>query len=589
MTSLISRVNQYLLERHPTVWNTKLVWMLCIAFVLHLVFFILGYVVLSNPASLQERGISNIFFKNGTLYISVIFTVLLLVIWLVYLFKNNAFKHFYPVSRAQLFFQYIFYLLIVFSCSSFYLSYSYGTKAQICSTYSNYQINKEIAISNDAAAFLTENTKAYTIDQRRYPAPFNELFCETREKFVNESKPFVSFLDEKYQFFTLKTKIAPLTTAYNDPLYAGFIFNRIKDSVKVYYYLDQVVNPLDSTGRTFPSYYNYSSTFYKSRNDTLKEVLQENDYGINGSYDSYDNYNNNPDFSLRNQLQNKRTNELLQRNDPAEIKQLLSDFLKISSKYRIKHNLDIEAWFTMIYHPKNFEVRSFIRNEKKKDYAYAVSVTDKSSEFEKFYKEHVTDYYFENNRLQNVFENIEDIKASNPFLESIHFFMWLSFFCSVIIFMFRITGLKPLFFGIVTVGVLILLVALLGAVLYYLNPTNDDFIGYFISYVTLIIGCIILAIPIVLAKRFRKIIVAICVNISMAGFVAFLLLILATIAMHQRDACNNRNLNFKNTYNCDTVFDLLGLNWSFVLFFAGILFMYFYVTTIKNWKSLPET
>nr|WP_156133244.1 hypothetical protein [Capnocytophaga canimorsus] len=45
----IHQINQYLLARYPSLWNTKIVWMLCVAFVIHIFFFTVGYFFFQNP------------------------------------------------------------------------------------------------------------------------------------------------------------------------------------------------------------------------------------------------------------------------------------------------------------------------------------------------------------------------------------------------------------------------------------------------------------------------------------------------------------------------------------------------------------
>ena len=64
MKKFIYKTNQYLLERYPTIWNTKLVWMLSIALVLHLIFFVFGLFTLVNPKMLQDSNVEYIFFEN---------------------------------------------------------------------------------------------------------------------------------------------------------------------------------------------------------------------------------------------------------------------------------------------------------------------------------------------------------------------------------------------------------------------------------------------------------------------------------------------------------------------------------------------
>ena len=593
MKKFIYKTNQYLLERYPTIWNTKLVWMLSIAFILHLIFFVFGLFTLVNPSMLQERYVVNIFFENGTIFLSVVISILLLVAWLIYMFKNNAFKNFYPSTRLKLFGQFISYLIIIFSCTTFYLSYQYGMKTYIAATYPDDQINKEIEIANDAALFLSENISDYTLDQRRFPKPFYELYCEDKTKFIDYNKPHLSFEDDDYQYYSLRTIEAPIdepystivTESYNDSTQnTGYVFSKTAGATRIYYFKDAVINMQGKVNTANPSYYNMSSTFFVSRNDTLIDDAYKYDYNYD-DYLDYD-YNYNTSFSIRHQLRNKRNYELLKRNDKVEIKQLLEDFLKFSNYYKIDHNLNSNDWLNLVYHPNNFEVKNFIRDTKKSKYEYSNPVAVDRTKTEEFYYNRLTDYHYQNSALRNVFENIESIKANDP-LESIHVFMWIAFFFAALIFAFRVTGLKQLLFSVITVGVLALTISLVAALLFYLAGGNDDLLGYVITYFTLVIATLIISIPIFFYKHIKKLIVAICLNISIVGFSMYIFGIIGTITMHQEDACRD-DLDYYKNYHCDTLFDLFEFGWSWILFFCGILFIFLYTNVIKNWKSLPD-
>nr|WP_321228301.1 hypothetical protein [uncultured Psychroserpens sp.] len=593
MKNFIYKTNQYLLERYPTIWNARLVWMLLSALILHLIFFVFGFFTLSNPEMLQERNVTTLFFENGSIFLSVIISILLLVAWIIYMFKNNAFKNFYPTTRLKLFGQFISYLIIIFSCTTFYLSYQYGMKAFISSNYLDEQVNKEIEIANDATLFLSEDLEDYTLNKRRFPKPFYELYCEDNNKFIDYNKPYLSFEDENYQYYTLRT----IETSINEPYRSnvsglndlnkntGYVFSKTTDSIKTYFFKDSVVNMESHIKTAYPSYYNKSSTFFISTNDTFKEDYDHvNDY--NDDLLDYE-YGYNASFSLRHQLRNERNFNLLERNDKTEIKQLLNDFIEVSNYYKIDHNLTSDEWLKLVYHPNNFEVKNFIRDEAKNKYDYTSPVAVDRTKTEEFYYNRLTDYHYENSALRNVFENIESVKASDP-LESIHVFMWLAFFFAAIIFIFRVTGLKQLLFSIITVGVLALTISLFSALLFYIVGGNDDIAVYFISYFTLALATLIILIPIFFYKRIKKMVVAICLNISMVGFSMYIFGIIGTITMHQRDACRG-DLNYSNSdYNCDTLIDLFEFGWSWILFFCGIIFIFFYTKVIKNWKSLPE-
>ena len=585
MKKIIYKINQYLLENHPIVWNTKLVWTVSSALILHILFFIFGFLAITNPEILHEYGAKSIFFENGSLFISIILSILILVIWLIFLFKNNAFKSFYPTSRLKLFKQFLIYLIITFLSTTFYISYNFGVKSYIAFKYDNERVEKDIATSNAAALFFSKNIADYTINERRYPHPFNTLYCETYEgsDAYNDSLR-LSFLDYQYRFYTLYKKEGGLYQGLSDPDYKGFVYHITKDTVRTYFYKDSIFDASNFVQTANPSYFNYSKIFYLSKKERLKyDNIQ---YGVN-EYNDYEYYNYQQDFNKNNELWNKAGYDLLNRNNPGEIKQILADFLTVCDTYEIKHNLITDNWFNLVYHPNDhFELKHLIRNKPKEEIQF--EPVEPKTAMAAFYKNHITDYYLDHDSLYKVFNNIEEIKESNPFLESIHFFIWFAFFFSALIFMFRITGLKPFLFTIISIGILVVFVTLLTVLYTYINKYNQENTKYFLSYLTFILGTVILYIPIYYARRIKKLIVAICLNTSIIGFTLYIFLIITIISLHQSDACiKNYTINFNNE-DCFNLLDSLGINWSYVLFIINLLFIYIYSGVIKNWKALPE-
>ena len=119
----MKKIEQYLLERYPSLWNTKIVWLLGIALCAHLFFFLFGFFsVNEEDFSTKYFGTIEKFFPIAFL-LNFVISTLLLVGWLVQMSKNNAFKHFYPSNALKLFGQFVQYFLIVFASISFFISF----------------------------------------------------------------------------------------------------------------------------------------------------------------------------------------------------------------------------------------------------------------------------------------------------------------------------------------------------------------------------------------------------------------------------------------------------------------------------------
>lgn len=160
----MKKIDQFLLERYPSIWNTKIVWMLIICLPLHLFFFMLGW------TSLNEEKLKDYYYTWESDYVGIILllnfiiSILLIVGWLVMLFKHNSFKNFYPSSSVKLFGQFVQYFLILFCSISFVISYVLGVKSNVNINYSDDYIQEiseiyssELAQSNDDMYYFAGN------------------------------------------------------------------------------------------------------------------------------------------------------------------------------------------------------------------------------------------------------------------------------------------------------------------------------------------------------------------------------------------------------------------------------------------------
>src|SRR5690606_23841775 len=278
----------------------------------------------------------------------------------------------------------------------------------------------------------------------------------------------------------------------------GYVYNTQKDSVQTFFYKDSVVDISSVIKSAYPTYNNYSLRFYEDRDNTINDIYSDDYYYENDYYGNIKNL----EYSEKAKLSSQKTQELLKRNNPKEIKQILADFLSTAKKYEIETNITSEAWFKLIYHPESFEVKSLIRDEKSVD--RGIYENFEKTMLEQFNIDHTTDFYIRTNDLKNAFENIETIKSSSIIGENIHVFLWIAFFLSTLIFIFRVSGLKSLLFTIITIGLLSVFVALVATFSHFLLSFSNDSIEFFIAYFVLIIGTIILTIPLFFGSKLNK-------------------------------------------------------------------------------------
>lgn len=619
----MKKLNQYLLENYPTIWNTKLVWMLLITLVLHIIFFSIGYVSHIDPTSLQTNSVRDDFFSHGYIFIQVTISIILIVGWLILMFKNNAFKNFYPNSKWKLFSQFSQYFVIVFASITFYYSFMMGFRTYIVTQYPDKEMKSNIDIINRSNAFLSSNTTNYTLDNRLYPKPLYDLYCETDINEIDRSKKYFVYYDRVYQFYTTYSKIVTKKNSNGEFLHTQPEYSKNVKPIgveeigksEVSYYKKEVVDISSYISTTQPSYSNFSELFFDGiqiYNETRDLEYTSNDF--NRVYT-----NENMELKLKKEEINRKTIELLNKNNPDEIEKLLSEFLNISKKYKISTNLTAKDWTKLVYHPNDFQVKKFIRQEKPNstsddslegiaeqatEAAYVDEngvVVDSDIKIETFnptianqtnpdlyYKQNLTSFYYYDRDLKNLLGNVEEIKEYNFFQDSIHIFLWISFGISLLVFSFRVAGLKALLFSIISSGVISLLVTMVSIGYSFLN---DGYEESFTSIVGLIVLLAIMSVPLFMMNKFSKMITSIFVVISMNVFVPTIFLIIEMIDRYQDSLCVEPKYNIETgerTSNCFTLLDYLELDLSFILLVVGFIFMYFYSDIVRKWKARPE-
>ena len=588
MKKFIHKTNKYLLENYPTLWNTKVVWILGITAIIHFIFFLFGLGCFTNPETLHERNAVAIFYRNGMVLFSVMISLVILVTWLFFMFKNNSFKSFYPTQKIDIFKQFLLYFIIIFSSTTFYYSYMTGVKTYITSTYEDTEMIKDVALANKTSPFFSHGIKNYTIDNVNFPTPLNEWYCENKKENIDYTKVYYQFLDDEYQFYDLKSETRKLDDPItNSDYYQYNVYTERNDSTATYYFKNEVQNITPYIKTIEPSYYNYSKQFYSSKTNTFDSNYYHNAYNL----DYYENPIAYKKLEKQEELLNlnKAHYELLERNDQDEIKSILSNFLILSEKYKIRNNLNPEAWLFMVYQPENFKLKHIINDEKRFIEHDNLEYKDKLTPFEELYKDFKSEYYLESDSLGIVFENIDELKTKPIVSFEVHFYLWISFAIALLILVFRLTGLKPLLFSIIATVILIIFASLVVVLFDYTISISDD-LEYIIAYFAFIMGTTILGVTLFISTKIKKQIAAIFINISFVGFVPYLILICAIITMHQKDNCR---LIYEDYYNRkENCFQLLeSLNpmlWSIIFLVIGFIFVYFFSKKILNWKAMPE-
>lgn len=587
------RINQYLLERYPNIWNTRLVWMLLIALGIHILFFTGGYFTFITPASLHQQLYDfDVLNGNGAMLFAIAVTIILLVLWLVYLLKNNAFKNFYPTSRGKIFLSFFYYLVIIFACSTFHMSYMIGYKTFIHQKYPVSKFETQRLTAARAAPFLLLNIEDYNLINRRYPSPFDTL--ERRNVTEPENMldgPSIVAHNERIQFFTTKEIITTTADSNYEQLIRNSLnyykqedaYTEVKPAIKndtvIITMLDKVfdVSHLADTAYTL---FNYSNNYF------LKDVNNITDPSVMALH---------PQLQDREQLVLKETYELLTRKDAAGIKARLNNFMKLAGELMIKSNISVDQWFNLVNQPGRYRVDSVINSypsyndDEYYDSAAAATAetVDAAAAADAAGNVRVrreTRYFIDMISFRNVFDNVDELRAWHKLNDFLHVSIWIAFGLASILLAFRITDLKSVIFAAVAAGLLGIIVALFAMV----SGLSNSNIEFSVPYFLLVLALAIFIIPAVSGQGMSKRVKSVFMNLTIVFIVPFALLILGIISAHQ-------NEYFIAKYGVDyrlkdhqTIMDLLGENVSWLLLAFGLIFIFFYAQRMKHWKALAE-
>lgn len=593
--SIFHRINQYLLERYPNVWNTRLVWMLLIALGIHILFFTGGYFTFIYPASLHRQLYDfDVLNGNGVMLLAIAATIILLVLWLVYLFKNNAFKSFYPTSRRKIFLSFFYYLVIVFACSTFHMSYMIGYKTFIHHKYPVEQFEAQRLTAARAAPFLLLNINDYDLTGRTYPSPFDTL---QRKSFTEDETtldgPSIVFQHTRVQFYTTREVITTTADSNYDQLVKNSLHYykkeeeytdvrpiRPNDTV-IFTLLEKVVDMSHMADTTY-TLFNYSNNYFLRERDVYR-------YNEDGT-ELYQGSANTERQVL------KETYELLKHNDAAGIKARLSNFMKLADAFKIRSNISIDQWLQLVNKPDKYRVDSLINAYPAySDAAYrdaeaiamaatadATAVAADAAGTAQVRRE--TRYFIDMVSFRNIFDNIDELRGWHKLVDFLHIAIWIAFGVASVLLAFRITDLKSVLFAAVAAGLLGILVALF-ALAGGLSNANLEFS---VPYFLLILAMAIFILPALSGRAMSKRVRSVFMNLTIVFIVPFALLILILISTHQNEYFIAKyGVEYSRKHH-HTLMDLLGANVSWLLLVFGLVFIFFYARRMKRWKASEE-
>jgi len=430
---MIKKLNKYLLENHPVVWNTRLVWMLGILVAMHILFFIVGFMSYVSPVDLHDTSFFLSYFDSGFVWIGVLLSILILILWMNQYFKHNAFKAHYPKSNFSLYKEFLIIFLISLLTITQYFSYTQGLKSRVSMLKSSDEVEKEIDLVNRVAPFTLQNNN-YSYNNASYGQGNRCLEVPAFDSLVSEDEFLKLFISNKFKNGVWN--LTPDDTVHyqkfkdslRSPLYKYNEFNSI-----LIQHFPQRKNwkaPEDyKTQEPYTGKMGYGNYAYTTAVAAAEEATEDNSY-LKFNLNSIYNYCGVPFIydSLKNgEFYVKETYDLLNKQKKDSIQLLLEDYLKLADEYEIGYRFKDKNWVDYVYNPPYYFV----------DYELS-----SPSRYSEAHKQYFKKDYVSHGDMKNTLVNLETAKS---FVFNAYEFLiclYIALGISLLIFTFRMTSMR---------------------------------------------------------------------------------------------------------------------------------------------------
>ncbi|MDI3322312.1 hypothetical protein [Pinibacter soli] len=147
----MKKINNWMLTNHPLIWNTRFHIMLPLVISLNIIFFFWGYcqnITLKNVSDWS-------YFAAITIdAVELLIAFLIVLVWLVFYLRHNAFKALLPLSKFYLQREFLIILIVIFGLISPILITKWGVNTKINKLGKSVNIKKERRIISLASHFL---------------------------------------------------------------------------------------------------------------------------------------------------------------------------------------------------------------------------------------------------------------------------------------------------------------------------------------------------------------------------------------------------------------------------------------------------
>jgi len=200
---MFKNFQKQLLLKHPLVWNLKIIPLTTLAIALHIVFLILGY--FNGQLNFTETG--NEYTGNGAdvtiIFFAVLISILSIILWCVYYFKNNGLKSFYPKNNFSLFKEWLLIFIGFFFLSTFLVSYYYGKEVRVRDYYTLEEAQKRCKTLSQGS-FFVDGSYSNNYDDGAEAA--EAVGVDTATTVASNTKDYFTYRGRNYSYNSLMNK-----------------------------------------------------------------------------------------------------------------------------------------------------------------------------------------------------------------------------------------------------------------------------------------------------------------------------------------------------------------------------------------------
>ncbi|GEM_PF-3147719 len=547
---LLKKLNTYLLENYPLAWHSKVIQLLVASLLIWVISFITGF-GLVNLKVLQENTITNYYFNSSYILFHVIYCIIIIALWAISFYKNNAIKSLYPLQKGY-FTKLFFHLFIPFTLLvSAYLPFIHGCNEKTQLLFNENEIEKDIHKLNLGYVFLVTDSTNYRINNRIYPSIYRDLtinsFDENEQKWKTENEidnaNTILVRNHKMQFYLEKT------------IYLDSNHCKSRNLIEKYYTIEELDNP------ELMSVLNFSNQLID---------IESNSPSISfGDYSSI----------IFNCVRSKNY---------SRIEKIIIDFKNTCDKYQINNRINSKHIVGYLKFKDFKNIKNITKNEEYLNYDYDyegdIQLINKNFNNQQMMMESMENqyaYFFEESNLNSMFWNYyrnEDNILKGDYLL---IFLFLALGLSWLFIGFEFASIKNILITVPIGGVIVILNFIILFSVFRFNNMDDLILNSFIFTFSIIIGTTLFALK---TKRIGKKYLNILITLTYIIAPILFVFIMGSISNdpHYTSYIDKCSHTIQRRYE-DPIFAEPGF-----FFLYSLLGILLYFPLLKKWKAYED-